>query len=58
MIDKYAPLENKTVAAMPLAVWYDNTLKSLKQEIRKAEFKKWRRTDPEDNKEVYKNLKS
>ena len=42
MVDRHAPIKSKTIVVRPLVPWFDDELKSLKSQRRKAELI-WRR---------------
>ena len=42
LLDKHAPVKSETIVVRPLVLWFDDELKSLKSQRRKAELV-WRR---------------
>lgn len=52
LLDKHAPLKDKTITVHPVAPWYTDEVKKAKSEKRKAE-RKWRKTGLEIHRQIY-----
>ena len=57
VINKHAPLRTKTIVARPHVPWFNNEVKSVKRERRRAE-RKWRRTRQLCDFQIYKSKKN
>jgi hypothetical protein len=56
LLDQHAPLKTRTVVIRPLAPWYDEEVKTLRTERRKAE-RRWRKSGLIVHQEIFKNVK-
>ena len=56
VINRHAPLRTKTIVARPHVPWFNNEVKSVKRERRRAE-RKWRRTRQLCDFQIYKSKK-
>ena len=56
LLDKHAPRVSRYVSGRPRAPWHDASLKTAKQERRKAE-RKWRKTGLEIHRQIYQQRK-
>ena len=57
VINRHAPLRTKTIVARPHVPWFNNEVKSVKRERRRAE-RKWRRTRQLCDFQIYKSKKN
>ena len=57
VINRHAPLRTKTIVARPYVPWFNNEVKSVKRERRRAE-RKWRRTRQRCDFQIYKSRKN
>ena len=57
VINRHAPLRTKTIIARPHVPWFNNEVKSVKRERRRAE-RKWRRTRQLCDFQIYKSKKN
>ena len=56
-MDKHAPLQERTLTIRPIAPWFNEEIKAMKAEKRKAE-RKWQRTHDDDDKKAFNELRT